>query len=276
MVYSGSVAPLAALHSNVTRSFYYCHALPRFIYDLRDYYMRALPHWQRPLLSALIQYIQPRYEKAISRIHALIANSENVRSRILRYLGRDSVVIHPPCDTKGFTWLESGDYFLSTARLEPYKRVDLVVSAFLQMPECKLVVASGGSDESRLFRMAENAPNIRFVGWQSAGALRELIGRSRATIYIPLDEDFGMSPVESMAAGKPVIGVAEGGLLETVLPEETGFLLGPKDLEQQLMDTVRNTTPEHFQNMRSECEERAKQFSSERFVSAIRKTVDLV
>ena len=82
-------------------------------------------------------------------------------------------------------------------------------------------------NEKNLERLANKAKNIKFVGIISDTHLKDLLSRCIATIYIPIDEDFGMSPVESMAAGKPVIGVAEGGLLETIVHKETGFLLQP-------------------------------------------------
>lgn len=272
-VYSGSTAPLAALRWNPPRSFYYCHALPRFIYDLRQFYLERAPHYQRPVLHALSEWLQPRFEAAVSRIDTLIANSENVRERIRRYLGREAVVVHPPCDVTGYRWVEEGDYFLSTARLEPYKRVDLVIQAFLRMPDRKLVVASGGSEEIRLRRLAGEARNIRFVGWQSAAALRQLVGRAFATIYIPRDEDFGISPVESMAAGKPVLGVAEGGLLETLRADQTGILLPPSPSVADLVEAVRRLDRDTARSMRAACERRAGLFGQDRFVSRMHEMV---
>lgn len=274
-IYSGSVAPLAALAGNPARSLYYCHTVPRFMYDLREFYLERIPVWQRPALHALRAWMRPRYEAAVGRIDTIIANSENVRRRIRRYLDRDAVVVHPPCDVAGFSWIEQGDYFLSTARLEPYKRVDQIVRAFLAMPDRKLVVASGGSDESRLRNLAAGASNIRFVGWQSPSALRELTGRALATIYVPKDEDFGMSPVESMAAGKPVIGVAEGGLLETVLHGETGFLLEPDRLVEQLCEIVRSVSAADWGTMRQGCQRRAAGFLGADFAARVSALIQL-
>ena len=94
--------------------------------------------------------------------------------------------------------------------------MDLIVKAFKKMPDKRLVVVSGGADMPGIKQIAEESPNIEVLGWISEARLCDLMGRCIATIYIPRDEDFGISPVESMAAGKPVIGVQEGGLLETV------------------------------------------------------------
>ena len=130
----------------------------------------------------------------------IIANSKNVQTRIKKYLNLDSIIIHPPVDVDRYNWIDQKDYYLSTARLEPYKRVESIVLAFMQMPEKKLIVASGGSDHRRLEGMAADYPNITFTGWCTDEQLSKLIGETIATLYFPMDEDFGMSPVESMAA----------------------------------------------------------------------------
>jgi glycosyltransferase involved in cell wall biosynthesis len=104
-------------------------------------------------------------------------------------------------------------------------------------------------------------------------ALLDLVGNAIATIYLPRDEDFGMSPVESMAAGKPVIGVAEGGLLETIAQGETGILLPPDFSDEDLIDAVRQMTAERALAMRSSCEVRARNFTREKFVSAMREVI---
>jgi len=142
--------------------------------------------------------------------------SETVRRRTRKFLGRDSRVIYPPCETDRFQFLDQQDFFLSTARLDPLKRVDLIVEAFLKMPKKNLVVVSGGSEIHKIKETAGRGKNIQVLGWVGEEKLQDLTGKCIATVYIPRDEDFGMSPVESMAAGKPVIGVQEGGLLETV------------------------------------------------------------
>lgn len=226
LIFSGSVAPLSIRHSRAERNIYYCHTPPRFVYDLRDYYLDTATRLQRPALKALIAYLQPRYEDAIGGMDKVFANSKNVQGRLKRYLGVDAEVLYPPVDTKRFRWLSDGDYFLSTARLEPLKRVDLIVEAFKQMPEQKLIVTSGGSQLGALQNLAAGVSNIEFTGWVTEERLAELVGHCKATIYIPKDEDFGMSPVESIVAGKPVIGVGEGGVGETVMDGVSGILLG--------------------------------------------------
>jgi glycosyltransferase involved in cell wall biosynthesis len=156
------------------------------------------------------------YERAVRGMDTLVTISETVRKRFRKHLGHDSLVVYPPCETDRFQWMEEGDFYLSTARVDPLKRVGLIVKAFKEMPDKRLVVVSGGADLPGIRRIAEGSLNIEILGWVDETTLTELMGRCIATIYIPRDEDFGISPVESMAAGKPVIGVQEGALLETI------------------------------------------------------------
>ncbi len=206
------------------------------------------------------------YAAALARMDTVIANSENVRGRLKRFCGVDAVVVNPPIDTERMRWIEAGDYYISLARLAPYKRVDLVVQAFRAMPDRKLVVASGGPEEARLRSLAAGASNITFTGWTSDERLRELIGRARAAIYVPQDEDFGMSPVEAMAAGKPVIGVAEGGVLETVVDGETGLLVPAGPSADAVADAVRRLDADAALAMRAACEARAARFATPAFL----------
>ncbi len=293
-LYSGTYAPLGVLKSSTPVNIYYCHSPARFIYDQRDFYLSAIPFWQRPVLKWLIRKFQPLYEAALPMMDRIIANSENVRQRLLTYLGLDATVIYPPCDTTRFSWLGQSNFYLSTARLDPLKRVDLVVEAFRHMTEKQLVVVSGGADEEKIRKAADGADNIKVLGWVSEGSLKELIGTCIATIYIPKEEDFGMSPVESMSAGKPVIGVREGGLLETVGDSETPFVAdfsGGDGADESFVETPygvlvenRPTVDDVIQAVkwmdaqralekRGECEKRAMIFDTQNFVEKITNVV---
>ncbi len=266
VLYSGFYAPFAVEQQQAGRRAYYCHTPPRFAYELQQFYLERMPPPARPAAVAFFGYIRRNYEAALARMDVVVANSENVRGRLRTMLGIDSTVVHPPIDTTRFRWLEAGDYFVSLARLAEYKRVELIVRAFLRMPDQQLVVASGGPREAFLRRLAAGAKNIRFTGWMSEEALADLVGRARSAIYLPIDEDFGMSPVEAMAAGKPVIGVAEGGLLETVVDGETGLLLPAPPPVEAVVDAVRRMTRERALGLRGACEHRASLFSKATFL----------
>lgn len=271
VIFSGVYATAGVHHRPDGPNLYYCHTPPRFAYDLRSRYLRTAPAWQVPLLRLLIPYVRREYEAAIRRMDRVIANSRTVQRRLAQYVGVDQAeVLHPAVDTRGFQWREDGGFFLSTARLEPYKRVELVIEAFKRMPDRRLVVASGGSEYHRLRTLAQDHGNINLTGWVPEDELRKLVGSCTATVYIPREEDFGISPVESMAAGKPVLGVNEGGLAETVLPGRTGLLLDPEVMEST--DTAVAALIEGAEQlaaaaagMRGPCEQRAQAFSQEVF-----------
>jgi glycosyltransferase involved in cell wall biosynthesis len=148
-----------------------------------------------------------------------------------------------------------------------------VVEAFQRLPEKRLIVTSGGPNEPRIRRLATEYDNIEVTGPVSETRLNRLMGTCIATVYIPRDEDFGMAPLESMAAGKPVIGVAEGGLLETVADGATGILIKPNPTTEDLMDAVLKMTPERALGMREACEERARLFRTEVFVEKMKEIV---
>lgn len=271
-VFSGVAAPFAAEAGSSARNIYYCHTPPRFLYDQREHFSPMVAG--NPLRQFALGQFRRGYEAAVGRMDLIVANSETVRERIWRYLGREAVVVYPPCDLEAYRWQGQQGFYLSTARHSPLKRVDKIVEAFLSMPEKQLIVASGGEDHDALRRLAADAPNITFVGWLGEAELQRLIGEAIATIYVPIEEDFGMSPVESMAAGKPVIGVAEGGLRETILDGVTGILLSPEFTAGDLAEAVRELPASRAASMRIACEQRAGLFSQARFLDAIRQLVD--
>jgi glycosyltransferase involved in cell wall biosynthesis len=274
VIYSGSVAPLAVKHRDSGGNILYCHTPPRFIYDLKEHYLSTIPSWQRPLLRLLIAYLRPKYEASIGKMDLLIANSVNVQRRIKHFLGRDSIVVYPPCHVDKYSWLSQQDFYLSTARIEPYKRVRLIVEAFMQMPDKKLVVASGGSDLASLHELAKDYNNIEFTGWCEEQQLHDLMGNCIATLYLPMDEDFGISPVESMAAGKPVIGVNEGGVQETVIDGLTGLLCPSNPSVADIMASVNTMSAQFALSLRDHCEQRAALFSADIFVDKMKQILD--
>ncbi len=137
-----------------------------------------------------------------------MAISDEVQARIGRLYGRDSAVIYPPVDTGRFNPVQDhDDYFLIVSRLIPYKRIDLAVRAFTELG-LPLWIAGDGRDRESLEAIA--GPNVRFLGRVPDEELGTLLARCRAFVFPGL-EDFGIAPVEAMAAGRPVIAYAGGG-----------------------------------------------------------------
>jgi glycosyltransferase involved in cell wall biosynthesis len=243
----------------------YCHTPPRYLYDQKDHFHKRIPYVLRPLAAVLLRRLERGYRQALQRADIVFSNSRTIQGRLRNYVGVDSQIIFPPVRTDALRWIGPGDYYLSTGRLDPLKRVDRIIDAFLRMPNKRLIVVSGGCDEPRLRKLAGSAPNITFAGWVSDARLSMLLGNCIATVYIPVDEDFGISPVESMAAGKPVIGVREGGLCETILDGSTGWLLDPRLLTDGVIAAVGACTVERAAAMREACEQRSLLFTEEVF-----------
>jgi len=270
-IYSGVTSPLAVHRQKTGRHVFYCHTPPRFVYDQRAAMADAMQPLKRWAFARLINWFQPQYERAVGHMDVLLTNSDYVRERIKQSLNLDAQVVYPPCDTSHFRWKSQGGYFLSLGRHDPLKRIDAVIQAFLMMPDKQLVIASGGSETQRLQQLAAGAPNIRFTGWLSETQLLDLLGDCLATIYVPKDEDFGMTPVESMSAGKPVIASDHGGLLETMLPGETGWLVSSEDLVNDIVNVVTGLDRTSASAMRGACEQRAKDFSTTQFLKKFKE-----
>ncbi len=251
----------------------YVHTPPRHLFD--NYHLRLAEYkgFKKILFFFYALFSRWRYLKAAPKMDFLIANSFNVQERIKKYLGLPSEVVYPPGDGLDFHWQGQEDYYFSYARLYDVKRVDLIVRAFTQMPDKKLVVASGGPELEKIKKIAAGHKNIKILGWISDKQLLSLLGRCVATIYLPINEDFGMSPVESMKAGKPVIGVAEGGLRETIIHQKTGLLLPPDFQIKDICRAVRSLTKEKALAMRKDCEERARLFTAEEFGQRVKKII---
>lgn len=274
IIFSGNNCLAAALRPLGKKNILsYCHTPVRYVYDLFAVRRAAEPSaLKRVLYYDLGKYlIRGMYRLGLSRMKHVVTNSENVRERLQRFCGRDTRVIYPPIHTEKFTWRGQGDYYLSFARLDSLKRVDDIVRAFQRMPSKKLIIASGGDDEQKIRDLARGYENISVVGWVDDAQLQELVGNCIATIYIPVDEDFGMTAVEGMAAGKPCIGVDEGGLRETILPKATGVLVPKAYTIDDLVAAVERLTPECAQAMRAACEAQAQRFSLARFAREIRE-----
>ena len=267
VIYSGFYSPLAVTNHRNGKNIYYCHTPPRFIYDQREHYFKRYPKWLHPLIDTLIDYYRPRYEAALNKMDCIVTNSYNVKKRIKTFLDIDASVVYPPCETYNYRWLGQGNFYLSAARLDPLKRVVLIVDAFKKMPGKKLIIISNGPEKKAISKKIFGYGNIKLLGYVDEKLYQKLIGECIASIYIPKDEDFGMTPIESMAAGKPVIGVKEGGLLESVIPGKTGVLIPSNPTVEDVINGVKLLDKKKAMNMRVSCQERAKMFNSEIFIS---------
>jgi glycosyltransferase involved in cell wall biosynthesis len=199
----------------------YCLTPTRYVWDYGHYARReGIGPLASLLLQPFLHYLRLWDRLAADRVDHFVAISGQVQRRIAKHYRRDSAIIYPPVETARFEpGPDHDDYFLIVSRLVPYKRIDLAVRAFNQLG-LPLKIAGSGRDREALERMA--GPNVEFLGRVSDDALQRLMQRCRAFIF-PGHEDFGITPLEANAAGRPVIAYRAGGALDTVVDGVTGL-----------------------------------------------------
>ena len=205
----------------------YCHNPARFLWNTAAYLeSERIGRFAGWLLEPLLAGLRHWDQTANERVHAFIANSNTVAARIRRFYGRESTVIHPPAAVSSFPLAQGrGEYFLTGGRLVPHKRFDVAVAACTQLG-LPLRVLGAGRDRPRLEKMA--GPTVRFLGRVTEQELRALYRDCRAFLF-PSEEDFGISVIEALACGRPVLAYAAGGALETVVEGHTGRFFPRQD-----------------------------------------------
>ena len=261
--------------SKNTKKIYYCHTPPRYLYDLRESYLQKVPTFLRPAFNFLSYIFKKMYESDINKMDLILTNSENTKKRIKDFLWLDAVVLYPPVNLDEFKFKKQWDYYLSFARLSDAKRVDRVVEAFKILTDKKLIVIYWENDPSRLkiFASANWYDNIDFIILTWYVWFTDYVWNCIATIYIPVDEDFWMSPVESMAAWKPVLWVNEWWLKETIIDKKTWVLIQQWANVNDIVDAVNYLTPELCLSMKSDCEKRANDLSLSEFEIQLKKLI---
>ncbi|KUL42351.1 glycosyltransferase [Actinoplanes awajinensis] len=252
-----------------TRHLSYIHSPARYVWS-PDFDGRG----SHPLLTVPRRVLQQADLRLSRHVHAYAANSREVQSRIKRFWKRDAEVINPPVDVDYFGAApesqrhQSRDYLLGIGRWIPYKNFDLII-AIADAANLPLVLAGSGPEEERLRRLAAAARvEVTFEVRPDRERLRELYWGARALLF-PAHEDFGMIPVEAQACGTPVVGLARGGLLETVRDGVTGFLVDSLD-PGRYADAVHRAGELSPEPIRAH----AAAFSSDRFAERMTHWID--
>jgi len=207
----------------------YCYNPFRYVWSHRD---RTLAERRDPFTRTALRALFRRWRQwdwiAAQRVDRYIAISNTTQKRISTYFGRESTVIYPPVETERFSPGPVGDYYVVLSELMPHKNISTAIEAFNKIRR-PLVVVGDGPDARRLRRMA--GPTIQFLGRVDDEHVAQLLSGCRALV-VTATEEFGIAAVEAQAAGRPVIGLAAGGVVETVRDGETGVLWtgGPDDL----------------------------------------------
>ncbi len=255
-----------------TRHVSYVHTPMRYAWDLyHEYRDREARGISKKLMGPVFHYMRLWDRLSADRVDRLIANSTAVQRRIEKHYRRSSEVIYPPVDVDRFSVsTEPGRYYLVLSRLVSYKRFDLAVEAAnrLRVP---LVVAGDGPERKALEKMA--GPTVRFAGRVSDAERSRLMGESTALLF-PGEEDFGITPVEMQAAGRPVIAFGRGGVLDTVVHGETGWLFNHQTVDD-VVEAIRAQEAVRWdgQRIRQNAERFQPEVFRERFRAAALETL---
>jgi glycosyltransferase involved in cell wall biosynthesis len=254
----GVITPTSTLHIS------YIHSPTRYLWDYNQQYLdeHAKNGLSRLILRRLF-FSQRQWDfVAARRPDFILANSQNIASRIKKYYGLESEVLYPGTNLNQFKPAEKENYFLVVSRLSAYKKIDLVVEAFRELPDLKLKIVGTGSELANLKKKAVGASNIQFLGFISEEELPNIYAKAKALIF-PQVEDFGLVPIEAMASGTPVIAYEKGGALETIT-EPTGMFFHPQTAKA-LIRAIREFLNKEHGFTKNNLLAHAQTFSEEKF-----------
>lgn len=246
----------------------YCHTPMRYAWEFFGEYTEGMKPFKRKLIGLVMNYIRMWDAVSANRVDYFIANSNNVAKRIWKHYRRKATVVYPPIDTEYFTpGKEDGEFYLCVSRLVKYKRIDLAVRACNQL-KAPLVVIGQGAEYDYLKKTA--GATVKVLGRQSDDVIREHYRRCRALIF-PGEEDFGMTPLEAQACGRPVIAYRKGGAVETVIDGKTGVFFEEQTVESLIQGIKKLDSITIEKNI---CRENAERFSVQAFHENLRKEIE--
>lgn len=251
----------------------YVHSPIRYAWDLQHQYLKE-SNLEKGLKGWIAKYLLHKMRiwdyRTSNGVDYFLANSNFIAKRIYKVYRRESTVIYPPVDTSSFELYENKeDFYFTASRMVPYKKMDLIVEAFSQMPDKKLIVIGDGPDFQKIKLKAKE--NVILMRYQSFDILKDYMQRARAFVFAA-EEDFGITPVEAQACGTPVIAFAKGGALETVLDGISGLFFEDQDAKS-LHDAIKRFEQIHFDpNL---VRKNAEKFSNEKFKTQFKSFLDM-
>lgn len=249
----------------------YCHTPPRWLYGYKTS-IEFQKYWPVRIYAAIVGHFMRMYDfKAAQKVDFFVANSKNVAARIKKFYRRDSAVIYPPVELPKVGMVEKKDYYLVTSRIVGGKGLDLAVKAAIKLG-LKLKIAGSPAGYYTEYRKLQNisSKKIEFVGFVSDEELAKLYKGAKAFLALSTDEDFGITPVEAMLSGTPVIAFRGGGYLESVVEGKTGIFFNEPTVES-LIKAIKKFEKTRFKAI--DCIKQAQKFSKERFKKQMLKFV---
>ena len=254
----------------------YCHTPMRYAWDLYQQYLRESKlksGFKGVLAKFFLHYLRMWDAHCSSRVDAYVANSEYVARRIQKLYEKEAKVIYPPVDVDYFSLSEEKeDFYLTASRMVPYKKIDLIVEAFGEMPDKKLVVIGDGPEMNKVKAKAKG--NIEILGYQEDSVLRSYLQRAKGFVFAAL-EDFGILPVEAQGCGTPVIAFGKGGARETVVENETGLFFEEQSVPS-LIKAIEAFEKREFdpKKIRAHAEKFRPEIFKEKFQALVTATVE--
>lgn len=251
----------------------YCHSPIRYAWDLYHQYIfeSGLKKGLKGMLAKFfLHYLRLWDISAVNRVDFFVANSSFIAKRIKKVYNRKSTVIYPPVNVDEFSLCaQKEDFYITVSRFVPYKKIDLIVQAFSKMPNRKLIVIGDGPDFKKISRTKFD--NVQFLGFQKSEVVKAYMQRAKCFVFASI-EDFGITPVEAMACGTPVIALKKGGARETVIDGVTGIFFNEQH-EKSIRDAVsRFEELPIFDSVK--IREHAEKFSNNRFRNQFKKFVE--
>ncbi|MFN8670854.1 MAG: glycosyltransferase family 4 protein [Candidatus Sericytochromatia bacterium] len=248
-----------------------CYSPMRYAWDLQHQYLKE-SNLEKGLKSLIVRYFLHKIRiwdyRTASGVDYFIAISDFISKRIKKIYGKESFIIYPPVEIDKFTLEEKKeDFYLTASRLVPYKKVDLIARAFLNMPDKKLYLIGDGSEYNKIKNIIRDAKNIYMLGYQDDKTMIEYMKKAKAFIYCA-EEDFGIVPLEAQACGTPVIAYGKGGLKETIIDlkqeKPTGIFFYKQEVES-LIEAIKIFEANQEKFIPKNCRENALRFSPEIF-----------
>ncbi len=268
LIISSSSAFAKCIKKNEAIHIGYIHTPPRFLYFKYHYLEKERFSFIKEIyLMAFLKKLKNEDMEAVKNIDLIITNCRNIQKRIKDIYGRKSEILHPPIEVDNFSIERNQeDFYLIVSRLLPHKKIDIAISAFNKLKK-KLIIIGTGPAYKSLKRISSS--NIKFCGSLDDEKLKSLYSTCRALIF-PQEEDFGIVPLECMASGRPVIAYGKGGILETLVPEETGIFFYEQTTEA-IIDAVMKFEKMDFDPER--IRENAKKFDIKVFQEKMKEIV---